>query len=122
MGAAHHSNIQEARKVECRRFVKLYFWKGLSEGITRNSSTLLSLVVVLLPLAQDKPLGASVVFSALAFADSIAYNSVRTFNHGISVAADYFSASREYKKFCFPIKDILSISILRTETSFKTSN
>ena len=44
-------NALKARRVECRRFLSLYFWKCLSEGITRNSNALLGLPIVLIPLA-----------------------------------------------------------------------
>lgn len=64
-------NAQNARRRECRSLLKFYFWTGLSEGITRNASTLLGLPMVLLPLAQGKPLVASVIFTALSLADSI---------------------------------------------------
>ena len=84
-------SIGRARKVECRRFLTLYFWRGLSEGITRNTNALLGLPIVLLPLAYNKQFVASVVFSALSLTDSISYNNVRTFNHGVSAAADYYS-------------------------------
>ena len=79
------------RRLECRSFLALFFWRGLSEGITQSSSALLGLAVVLVPLAQGKPLVASVVFTALSLTDSISYNSVRKFNYALSAAADYCS-------------------------------
>ena len=43
---------QNSRKVECRRLLVFYFWKGLSEGLTRNTTNaLLGLPIVLVPLA-----------------------------------------------------------------------
>ena len=46
---------------------------------------------MLVPLAQGKPLVASVVFTAISLTDSISYNSVRKFNYALSAAADYCS-------------------------------
>ena len=87
-----------ARKVECRRLVTLYFWKGWSEGISRNTSALLGLPIMLLPLAQGRPLVASVIFTALTLTDSISFNCVKNFSYGISAAADYFSVIKRIEE------------------------
>ena len=60
----------KARERECRQFVTLYYWKGLSEGLTRNTSTILSLPILMVPLFQSKPLVASVIFTALSLTDT----------------------------------------------------
>ena len=43
--------IEKVRGLECSKLLTLLFWKGFSEGTTRNSSALLALPIVLLPLA-----------------------------------------------------------------------
>ena len=67
-------HIQKARRVECRRFVKLYCLKGLSLGFFRNFNVLLTFPIVLIPLAQGQPLVYSTVFAALTLIDSITAN------------------------------------------------
>ena len=82
--------IQDLRKSECRRFLKLYFCKGLSDGITRNANIRLAIPVVLVPLAKGEPLVASTIFTALSLVDSLSTN-VNNLNFAISGAVDYVS-------------------------------
>ena len=42
--------IEKARKIECRRYLKLYCLKGLSDGFIRNFSLVLSIPAVIIPL------------------------------------------------------------------------
>ena len=67
------SHIQRSRRVECRLLLKLYFWKGFSDGIYRNANVILAFPIVLVPLAQGRPLIASAIFSALSLVDSLAF-------------------------------------------------
>ena len=85
------SKIQKARRAECRRFLTLYWWKGVSEGITKNTNLLLALPILLLPLARGKPLIASTIFPALGLADSLTEIVVKNLNYGINAAAIYYS-------------------------------
>lgn len=62
----------------------------MSEGITRNTSILLGLAIVLLPLAEGRPLVASVLFTAFGLTDAIAAN-IKNISYGINAAADYYS-------------------------------
>lgn len=61
--------IQENRKLECRRFLKLYLVKGLSDGISRNASVLFALPIILVPLAEGRRLIVSSVLTALSLSE-----------------------------------------------------
>ena len=54
-------------------------------------SVVLGLPIVLVPLAQGKPLVASIIFTALSLTDAIACNSIKNFSYGVNAAADYYS-------------------------------
>ena len=84
-------HIKSARRTECRRFLKLYFLKGFSDGISRNANIIFAFPIILVPLAQGKPLVASTVFTALSIIDSVASSCVKEFNFGMNAAADYYS-------------------------------
>ena len=90
--------VQNARRNELRRFLKFYWWTGVSEGITRNSNSLLTLPILLAPLARGEPLLASTVFTALGLADSITYSSLKNINYGINAAALYYSVIRRIEE------------------------
>ena len=83
--------IQSSRRVECRRLLKLFFWKGFSDGISWNAILILSFPVILVPLAHGQPLVASTIFTALSLLENIALNSVKTLNFAMNAMADYYS-------------------------------
>ena len=65
-------NVQNSRRVECRRLLRLYFWNGFTDGIYRNANVLLAFPIVLIPLAEGRPLVASSIFTAFTLADVLA--------------------------------------------------
>ena len=77
--------------MECRRFLRLYFWKGFSDGISRNANILLGFPIVLVPLAHGEPLVSTSIFTAFSLLDTIAVNSVKNLNFGMNAMADYYS-------------------------------
>ena len=77
--------------MECRRFLRLYFWKDFSDGISRNANILLGFPIVLVPLARGEPLVAASIFTAFSLLDTIAVNSVKNLNFGMNAMADYYS-------------------------------
>ena len=83
--------IQSSRRVECRRLLRVFFWKGFSDGIFRNANLVLSFPVILVPLAHGQPLVASTIFTALSLLENIALNSVKTLNFAMNAMADYYS-------------------------------
>ena len=92
------SNIRKHRRVECRRFLKLYFWTGFSQGLTRNSSTLFALPIILVPLAQGQPLLGSTIFTALTLTDALSIISVSLLNSGVNAASDYYSVIKRIEQ------------------------
>ena len=74
------SHIRKHRRLECQRFLRLYFWRGFSMGLTRNSSSLFAFPIILVPLAQGQPLVASTIFTALTLADTLATDNIFTLN------------------------------------------
>ena len=85
------SHIQHSRRVECRRFLKLQFWKGFSDGIYRNANVIMAFPIVLVPLAQGRPLVASTIFTALSVAYSLAYDNMMRLNYGMGATSGYYS-------------------------------
>ena len=83
--------IEGARRTECRGFLKLYCLKGFSEGFFRNFNIILSFPVVLLPLAEGRPLLASSVFTALTIIDILTFNVMLILSLGGNAAAEYYS-------------------------------
>ena len=65
--------IKETRRIECRRFLRLYFWKGFSDGVSKNAGVLLAFPIILVPLAEGRALVASAILTALSLVDSIAF-------------------------------------------------
>ena len=90
--------IHQARRVECRRFLRLYFFKGLSLGIFRNGNILLTFPILLTPLAQGMPLVASTVFAALSLIDSLALGNLYEMNYGMNSLADYCSVVKRIEE------------------------
>ena len=84
------SHIRKHRRIECYRFLKLYFWRGFSQGLTRNTNTLFALPIILVPLANGQSLLGSTIFTALTLVDSASI-SVLNFNMSSNTAADYYS-------------------------------
>ena len=91
VGGPHHLAHPVTRRLECRRFLWLYFWKGLSDGISRNANILMGVPIVLVPLARGEPLVVASIFTAFSLVDTISVESVKNLNFGMNVAADYYS-------------------------------
>ena len=83
--------IRSSRRVECRGLLRLFFWKGFSDGIFRNANLILSFPIILVPLAHGQPLVASTIFTAISLLDNIALTSVKNLNMGVNSMADYYS-------------------------------
>ena len=83
--------IRSSRQVECRGLLRLFFWKGFSDGIFRNANLILSFPIILVPLAHGQPLVASTIFTAISLLDNIALTSVKNLNLGVNSMADYYS-------------------------------
>ena len=84
------ARILSSRRMECRRFVKLQSLTGLSDGLSRNSSVLIGMPIVLVPLLTGQPLIASSIFIALSLADTLA-RSILCMSNGLKGATDCYS-------------------------------
>ena len=78
--------------------MRLFFWKGFGDGLTRNANVVLAFPIVLVPLAQGQPLVASSIFAALSLLDSIALNGVKNPNFGMNTLADYYSVIKRVEE------------------------
>ena len=84
------AKILSSRRMECRRFVKLQSLTGLSDGLSRNSSVLIGMPIILVPLLTGQPLIASSIFIAMSLTDNIA-REILCMSKGMSAATDYYS-------------------------------
>ena len=82
-------NAKDARHIECRRFFKQFCVKGASDGIFRNSVTLLWMPVILIKVAQGEELVASSLFSAMNMLASLGFTTIFFLNLGMNSAAEY---------------------------------
>ena len=81
------NNARDARRVECRRFYKQFCVKGVSDGVFRNSVTLLWMPVILIKVAMGEKLVASSLFSAMNMLGSLGFTTIFFLNLGMNSAA-----------------------------------
>ena len=68
-----------------------YLAKSIGEGFFRNSALLFTFLIIVVPLAQGRPLEAAFVFPAISLGETLASNGLMNLNLAVNAAADYLS-------------------------------
>ena len=102
------NNAKEARRVECRRFLKQFCVKGTSDGIFRNAQTLMWMSVILIKVFKGEPLVASQIFTAMNMLSGLGFTTIFFLNLSMNAAAEYTTVIKRVEQVLLleEIKDI----------------
>lgn len=80
---------KKARRVECRRFLKSFIMKGLSDGLYRNVRVVMWMPVILAKVWEGELLLASSIFVMMNMMGTLGFNTIFRINLAMNSVAEY---------------------------------